>query len=68
MLRITRLGLRLRGGRILLGRCFYSSLTITDPLVIYENKIAAGTLLRDEAQHRAALEQVERVGRKNDQV
>jgi len=34
----------------------YSALTITDPLILYENKIANGTLLRDESQHRAAIE------------
>lgn len=36
----------------------YSALTITDPLILYENKIANGTLLRDESQHRAAIEYV----------
>jgi hypothetical protein len=36
----------------------YSALTITDPLLLYENKVANSTLLRDESQHRAAIEYV----------
>lgn len=33
-----------------------SALALTDPLQIYEAKVASGELFRDEAQHRAAIE------------
>lgn len=58
MLRVGRYGARLIKAQSLTARCSYSALAITDPLVIYENKIANKSLLRDEAQHRAAIELV----------
>ena len=37
-------------------RCFSTQVTVTDPLVIYQNLVESDVLQTDEAQFRAAVE------------